>query len=119
MRRRAAIPWAKRAAISTVGSMARPQTSEATVKTARPPRKTLLRPIRSPAPGEQQEAGERDQVGVDHPGEAGLGEVQVALDRRQRDVDDRRVEHDHQLARQTTISANQRRRSPNRGSAVE
>ena len=48
------------------------------------------------APGEQQQAAERDQVGVDHPGEAALGEAEVVLDRRQRDVHDRRVEDDHQ-----------------------
>ncbi len=49
-------------------------------------------------PSQQQEAAEGDQVGVDHPGQVGLGEVQVALDRGQGDIDDRRVQHDHQLA---------------------
>ena len=34
------------------------------------------------AAGQQQEAAERDQVGVDDPGQVGLREVQVALDRR-------------------------------------
>ena len=34
------------------------------------------------AAGEQQEAAERDQVGVDDPGQVGLREVQIALDRR-------------------------------------
>ena len=48
--------------------------------------------------GEQQEAAEGDQVAVDHPREVRLREVQIALDRRQRDVHDRRVEHHHQLA---------------------
>ncbi len=47
--------------------------------------------------GQQQEAAERDQERVDHPGEVALGEVQIVLDRRERDVHDRRVEHDHQL----------------------
>ncbi len=47
---------------------------------------------------EQQEAAEGDQIRVDHPREVALGEVQVVLDRGQRDVDDRRVEHHHQLA---------------------
>ena len=50
------------------------------------------------APGQQQQAAERDQVGVHHPGEAVLREAQVVLDRGQRDVHDRRVEHDHQHA---------------------
>jgi hypothetical protein len=49
------------------------------------------------APAEQQEAAERERVGVDHPGEVCLGEVQRAADRRQRDVDDRRVDHEHEL----------------------
>ncbi len=48
------------------------------------------------APREQEQAAERDQVGVHDPGEVALGEAEVVLDRRQRDVDDRRVEHDHQ-----------------------
>ena len=46
--------------------------------------------------GEQQQAAEGDQVGVDDPGEVALGEAQVVLDRRERDVHDRRVEDDHQ-----------------------
>jgi hypothetical protein len=47
--------------------------------------------------GEQQQAAERDEEGVDDPGEITLGEMEVALDRRQGDVHDRRVEHDHEL----------------------
>jgi hypothetical protein len=47
---------------------------------------------------EQQEAAERDHVRVDDPGQVRLREVQVALDRRQRDVHNRRVEDHHQLA---------------------
>src|SRR5439155_19675992 len=49
-------------------------------------------------PREQQEAAERHQVSVYHPREAALRKVQVVLDRGQRDVHDRRVEHHHQLA---------------------
>ena len=51
------------------------------------------------AAGEQEQAAEGDQVGVDDPGEARLREAEVVLDRRQRDVDDGHVEHDHQHAR--------------------
>src|SRR5436305_766748 len=47
-------------------------------------------------PGEQQQTAERDQVRVHHPGEAGLREAEVALDRGQRHVDDSLVEDDHQ-----------------------
>ena len=46
---------------------------------------------------EQQEAAEGQHVGVDHPGQRGLGEPQVGLDGRQRDVHDVGVEHDHQV----------------------
>src|SRR5262249_7280085 len=46
---------------------------------------------------EQQEAAERQRVGVDDPREVVLVEVERAPDRRQRDVDDRGVEDDHEL----------------------
>jgi hypothetical protein len=48
-------------------------------------------------PGEQQQAAEGDQVAVDHPGEGRLAEMKVRLDGGEGDVDDRRVEDDHQL----------------------
>ena len=48
--------------------------------------------------GQQQEAAEGQQVGVDHPGQRGLGEAEVGADRGQRDVHDALVEHDHQVA---------------------
>ena len=51
------------------------------------------------AAAEQEEAAEEDRVGADDPLQAGLGEVQVRLDRGQRDVDDRDVEHHHELRR--------------------
>ena len=58
-----------------------------------------------PAPAEdvpgpaaqQQQAAEGQCVGVDHPLQAGAGESERLLDVRQCDVDDRRVEHHHQL----------------------
>ena len=50
-------------------------------------------------PGEQQQAAEGDQVGVDDPGEVALGEAEAVLDRGQGDVHDRRVEDDHQHPR--------------------
>ena len=46
---------------------------------------------------EQQEAAEGERVGVDDPGQVVAGEVQLRADRRQRDVDDRGVDHDHEL----------------------
>ena len=49
------------------------------------------------AAAEQQEATERQHVGVDDPWEVGLGEVQRLTDRWQRDVHDRGVENDDEL----------------------
>src|SRR2546422_654094 len=46
---------------------------------------------------EQEHPAEEDRVGGDHPLEALLAEVEVGLDRRQRDVHDRHVEDDHEL----------------------
>jgi hypothetical protein len=51
------------------------------------------------AAAEQQEAAEHDRVGGDHPLQALLAEVEVGLDRRQRDIHDRDVEHHHELGR--------------------
>ena len=50
---------------------------------------------------QQQEAAEGQQVGVDDPGQRGLGEAEVLADRGQRHVHDRRVEDDHQRCRCT------------------
>jgi hypothetical protein len=50
------------------------------------------------ATGQQKQATERDQIRVDHPRKVVLRETQVALDRRQGDVHDGRVEDDHQHA---------------------
>ena len=47
---------------------------------------------------EQQAAAERQQVRVDDPHEGRLGEMEVGADRRQCNVHDRAVEHDHQHA---------------------
>ena len=49
------------------------------------------------ASAEQQEPSERQRVGVHDPREVIAGEVQVGADRRERDVHDRRVDHDHEL----------------------
>ena len=48
--------------------------------------------------GQQQEAAEGEQVGVDDPGQRGLREAEVGADRGQGDVHDALVEHDHQVA---------------------
>ena len=49
------------------------------------------------APAEEEEASEDERVGGDHPLQVLLREPEVGLDRGQRDVDDRDVEHDHEL----------------------
>ena len=58
----------------------------------------LAEQVAKPA-GQQQQAAEGDQVGVDDPGQAALGEAEAVLNRRQGDVDDRYVEDDHQHPR--------------------
>src|SRR5262249_43435270 len=50
-------------------------------------------------PAEQQEAAVSEHVGVDDPDQRRVAEREVGLDRRQRHVHDRRIEHDHELAR--------------------
>ncbi len=50
------------------------------------------------APGQQHDTSVGDQIGVHHPGQAGLREAEIALDRGQRHVDDGRVHDDHQEA---------------------
>ena len=59
------------------------------------------------AAAQEQEAGEGQRVGIDHPLEVDLREVQVVTDRRQGDVDDRDVEDDHELP-----EADQEQRGP-------
>ena len=49
------------------------------------------------AAAEQQQAAERERVGGDDPLAGVVGEAEVVLRDGQRDVHDRRVEHDHQL----------------------
>ena len=61
------------------------------MKTPRPARKMVRRADQvAEPPREQQQPAEGDQVGVDDPGEVRGREAEVVLDRRQRDVDDRR-----------------------------
>ena len=49
------------------------------------------------AAAEQQQAAERQRIGRDHPLPVVVGEAEVLLGGRERDVHDRHVEHDHQL----------------------
>src|SRR5690606_11450136 len=49
---------------------------------------------------EQQQSSEGQQVGVDHPRASRVGEAEAVLDLGEGDVDDRAVQHHHQLAGQ-------------------
>jgi hypothetical protein len=91
------IPCTKRAAIKRPWLSLKPHTAEAAVKVCQSPEEDLLAPdqVTEPA-GHQEESGEGNQVGVDHPGQPRLREVQVMLNLGQRDVDDGRVEGVHQ-----------------------
>ena len=51
------------------------------------------------AAAQEQEPAEDERVGVDDPLEVRLGKAQVLLDRRERDVHDGPVEHDHELGK--------------------
>ena len=77
---------------------ASPFSSEATVKIDEPDQEEPLAAEEvAGAAAEQQEPAEDERVGVDDPLQVGLGQPEIGLDRRQRDVHDRRVEHDHEL----------------------
>jgi hypothetical protein len=56
----------------------------------------LAEQVREPA-AKQQEPAEGDRVTADQPLQRGGADVQAGLDRGQRDVDDREVEHHHEL----------------------
>ena len=91
-------PCSERKAISEPSDQASPSSSELAVNSARPDHEQApaAEQVGEP-PAEHQHAAEEDRVGGDHPLQADLREVQVGLDRRQRDVDDRDVEDDHEL----------------------
>ena len=92
-------PCTARAATSISCEVASPQASEATREEADAEQEQapVAEEVAEPA-AEEHEAAEGQHVGVDHPGERRLREAEVLADRRQRDVHDRRVEHDHQVA---------------------
>ncbi len=91
-------PCRPRATSSMPSDCESPQISEAPEKSAIPATNSRRRPSRSAsAPAEQEEPAEHQRVGVQDPGQALLREADVALDRRQRDVDHGRVQDDHEL----------------------
>ena len=60
------------------------------------------------ATAEQQEAAERQRVRGYHPLQARGGQVQIAADRRQRDVDDREIDDRHEVRAANRANARQR-----------
>ena len=92
-------PWTARAPIRNSCEPASPQAIEASGEQGDADQEQAPVPVEiTEPPTEQQEAAEGEQVGVDDPRKRRLGEPEVGPDRRQRDVHDRRVEHDHQGA---------------------
>ena len=90
-------PWAPRIAIRNESVVASPQPSEASVKTARPTMKitAAAEQVGGP-PAQQQEAAKGQPVGGHDPLQVRLREVQLAADRRKRDVNDRQVGDGHE-----------------------
>ena len=90
-------PWTTRAAMSISPLVARPQASEAAVNTTIPRTKIEAPAVRvGQLPADQHQRGERERVAGDDPLELRQPDAEVALDRRQRDVHDRVVQHDHE-----------------------
>ena len=75
---------------------ASPSSSELAVKSANPAMNRRRRPSRSSAMRPPRRRRERDRRGH-HPLQVLLAEAEVCLRRGKRDVDDRRVEHHHEL----------------------
>ena len=109
-------PWTKRAATSSAWLSARPHSSEANVNSPMPEQEHPAAADQvAEAPREQQQPAEGDQVGVHDPRERGAREVQLFLDRGQRDVDHRHVEHDHQHPRAEHVERHPARVALRRG----
>ena len=92
-------PCSTRAPMSISDESARPHRSDAIVKTTIPSTKMRRRPYASATlPPDEHQRGERQRVAGHDPLELGEVGAEVALDRRQRDVHDGVVEHDHEQA---------------------
>ena len=91
-------PCSARAPTRTPKLGAKPPSADAAAKPARPVTKTRLRPKRSPSrPPSSSRLPNDERVRGDDPLARLVGEAQRLLGGWQRDVHDRRVEHDHQL----------------------
>ena len=92
-------PMSARKAMSMPGVVANAQAADAMPKMTQADDEDLLAAVlvAEDAPGEQQRR-EHEDVGVDRPHELALRRLEVALDGRQRDVEDGVVQHHHQQA---------------------
>jgi hypothetical protein len=96
----AAAPWTNRATTSAPGLGARPHATEAATNSASPtPNARRAQPI-GERPGGQQQRGKHQRVAVHDPLQPGHPAAKVAADSRQGDVDDHRVERDHEKPEQ-------------------
>jgi hypothetical protein len=92
------IPCSARAASREAVFQAIPQRKDAALKDAAGKDEPAAVPVGEGAGGED-ERRERDRVRVDHPLEPRQARVETTLDRRQRDVDDRDVDEEHERRR--------------------
>ena len=91
-------PWMMRPATSIAGLAAAAASRVPAVNRADPATNMRRRPNRSAArPDSSSRPPNVEHVGVDDPGDAGRAEPEVGLDGGQCHVDDRGVEHDHEL----------------------
>ena len=94
------MPIRARVAISISGEVASAESRRAEAEDGKADGEAALaaEAVAERAGGEQQ-AGEDEHVGVDDPLQLGAGRAEVALERRQRDVEDGVVEPDHEQRR--------------------
>src|SRR3954447_846944 len=90
------MPWSARATFRNVASGATAQSADAAEKTARPAENTRLRPSASASEPAVRTRAARESVGVDHPLHVAEAGPEVVADRRERHVDDRDVEQQHE-----------------------
>ena len=92
----APMPCTALAAIRTGASGAMPHSSDATANHTTPMQEDPLAAVLvAQRAGEQQQPGQRQRVGGDHPLQGGQAGVKVAADGGQRDADHRRVDRGH------------------------
>ena len=103
-------PCTARPRMTTVADPASPLITDPVANTARPTRSAPLRPKRSPsAPAGEEQTGEDERVRIDDPLEHRGARVELALQRRQRDVNPETAMTTMTSDRQSTARSVQRR----------